>query len=385
MTSSILGDFNPIPPLAEELSLPAAGVEATVRLLREGNTVPFIARYRKEATGGLDEVQIRSIQERHDYLHQLDARRRTILSTIDEQGALTGKLKSKILDCTSKTELEDLYLPFKPKRRTRASMARERGLEPLAQRLRDLPSTASPVEAARDFVDPERDVPDVAAALAGARDIIAEAVSESIEARSRVRKALRSHGVLTSRVVRGKKDEGKKFEQYFDYREPVRRVPSHRYLAMLRGEREKTLRVRIELENQNERLVGEIRRVAGWRGGSRFSGEVAMAVEDSLTRLLHPTLESEIRAELKIEADRSAVEVFANNLEKLLLAAPLGNQSVLGIDPGIRTGCKCVSVNTTGKLIDHLTIYPVGRQSQQRAENDFLVFLKKASPQAISG
>jgi len=353
-----------------------------VTLLGEGNTVPFIARYRKEATGGLDEVQIRTIQERHEYLRELEDRRRKVLQTIEEQGALTPDLRRRIEACGSKTELEDLYLPYKPKRRTRASMARERGLEPLAILLRSLPANGSPAEAAHAYVDLERDVPDVEAALAGARDIIAEQVAEDPQIRARVREAITRHGVLTSVVARGKKEEGRKFEKYFDHREPVRSIPSHRYLAILRGEAEKILKVRIEIDP--ERLLGELRRRFGWHGGSRFSDQVSEAIQDSLTRLLHPSLESEIRADLKVASDRAAVGVFASNLENLLLSAPLGNRPVVGIDPGIRTGCKCVSVDETGKLLDHRTIFPIGRQAQDRAARQFAELVRASQPAAIA-
>ena len=375
-------DFDPVPLIATELSIPPSGVAAVATLVAEGNTVPFIARYRKEATGGLDEVQIRAIQERHEYLRELEDRRRKVLLTIEEQGALTPDLRRRIEACSSKTEIEDLYLPYKPKRRTRASMARDRGLEPLAVLMRSLPSNGTPPEAARPYVNAERDVPDIDAALAGARDIIAEEVAEIPAIRARVRGELMRRGVLTSSVIRGKKDEGRKFEKYFDHREPVRHIPSHRYLALLRGQAKKVLRVRVELDH--DRLLGDLRRLSGWRGGSRFSDQVAMAIEDSLARLLHPSLESEVCADLKVRSDRAAVEVFASNLENLLLTAPLGNRSVIGIDPGIRTGCKCVSVDETGKLLGHITIFPVGRQAQDRAAQQFVEFVRNSKPRAIA-
>ncbi len=374
--------FDPVPSLAEELSLPLQSVAAVVGLLSEGNTIPFIARYRKEVTNGLDEVQIRAIQERNEYLCELENRRRKIIATIDEQGALTDDLRQRLLTCSSKTDLEDLYLPYKPKRRTRASMARERGLEPLAEWMRTLPRSPGPEEAARKYVDPNGEVPDVESALAGARDIIAESIAENAETRALVRDAMTRHGVVTSKVVRGKKEGGEKFELYFDYRESVKSIPSHRYLAILRGENEKILRMRIELDHES--LLSEIRRRSGWRDGTACSGEIATAIEDSMTRLLHPSLESDVCWELKQAADRAAVEVFANNLENLLLAAPLGSRSVIGIDPGIRTGCKCVSVDDTGKLLHHITIYPVGRQQQDRAAGQFLEFLRKFNPRAIA-
>ncbi len=228
--------FNPAPLIARELDLPRSSVDAVVRLLAEGNTVPFIARYRKEVTGSLDEVQIRAVEERQDYLTGLDTRRKAILASIEEQGKLDDGLRARIEACTTKAELEDLYLPFKRKRRTRATMARERGLEPLALRILDQPAQGQPLVEARAFVDPEKGVDDAEAALAGARDICAEKVAESADVRSAVRRRYSREGKLLAAVVKGKEDEGRKFSDYFDYSEAVSSIPSHRFLAAQRGE-----------------------------------------------------------------------------------------------------------------------------------------------------
>ncbi|MCA8959856.1 MAG: RNA-binding transcriptional accessory protein [Planctomycetes bacterium] len=376
--------FDPVPAVSHELELSPSAVAAVVRLLDEGNTVPFIARYRKEATGGLDEVQIRAVADRAGYVRELEERRRTVIDSIEGQGKLTDDLRRRLEACATKTELEDLYLPYRPKRRTRATLARERGLEPLAELLRRSPSEGTPEEAARPYIDPDREVPDIEAALAGARDIVAEMIAESAEVRAHVREVLARRGVLTARVVRGKKDEGAKYAQYFDYREPVPRVAPHRYLAMRRGEREGVLRVRIEVEPAD--LALDVADRIGYRRGTAYSGQMREAIEDSVERLLLPSLDTEVRTELGEEADRSAVDTFASNLEDLLLAPPFGDRRIVAIDPGIRTGCKCVGLDETGRLLRYETIFPLtnGSRDRDRAIETLRDLVRDVRPDAIA-
>ena len=356
--AEIATSFDPAPRIAEELRLPAAGVRAVARLLDEGATVPFIARYRKEQTGGLDEVAIRAIEEKRDYILELEARRRTILDAIEEQGKLTPELKRALEACRVKTDLEDLYLPFKAKRRTRAMMARERGLEPLAKRILAQPPSGDPRREAAPFVDPAREVPDVDAALAGARDIIAEIVTERPDVRTLVRARFDGEGIVECAAVAAKTKVPTKFEAYYDFAERAKTIPSHRFLAILRGEEEGILRVKIRVDE--DALAFEIAGRVGWRRGGPFAGELQTAVVDGTKRLLVPSIESDMRADLKEASDVLAVKVFAENVSKLLLAPPLGRRTVLGIDPGQRTGCKCVVVDDTGKLLTHALIQLVG-------------------------
>jgi uncharacterized protein len=350
--------FDPVPVLAEELNLPRGGVASVVKLLAEGGTVPFIARYRKEATGGLDEVAIRAIEERRAYLLDLEERRGAVLAEIHKQGKLTDALSKKILACRTKAELEDLYLPFKPKRRTRAIIAKERGLEPLADRMWAQPLDGDGPDAfAKGFVKPDKEVPDVAAALAGARDICAERIAESADIRKLTREAFAKEGII--RVTKNEEHEGKvtKFDMYANFEEAIATIPSHRYLAIRRGETEGVLRAGIDLESA--RLLPPILRLSGYNDKSPWATELSKAAEDACRRLLLPSVQSDVRVDLKMAADRAAVEVFAQNLRELLLAAPFGTKTVLGIDPGQRTGCKCAVVDETGKLLTHQTIYLV--------------------------
>jgi uncharacterized protein len=375
--------FDPAPLIAAELALPAPRVAATMRLLAGGNTVPFVARYRKEATGGLDEVAIRSIQERGAYLADLEQRRQTVLASIDEQGKLTDRLRREIAAATTKAALEDLYLPFRPKRRTRATIARERGLEPLAARLRALPDTGDPEAEAARHVAPERGVADVAAALQGARDIVAEWVSEQAPVRTLVRRTVEERGQLVSTADPAKTKQPTRFEQYYDHRERLRGIPSHRFLAMRRGEREGVLRVRVEVDEPRLRagLLEHLR----FRPRSPFAAQFETAVGDALRRLLLPSVETEVRAEAKLAADREAVDVFAQNLENLLLASPLGARPVVGIDPGIRTGSKCAMVDAGGRFLDHVTIFlGQGREREAAARRDLAAFIARHRPAAIA-
>ncbi|HZF51241.1 MAG TPA: Tex family protein [Polyangiaceae bacterium] len=356
-TSPAPRPFDPVPILAEELNLATHGVSAVVKLLAEGATVPFIARYRKEATGGLDEVAIRTIEERRTYLLELEERRGSVLSEIEKQGKLTEALSKKILACRTKAELEDLYLPYKPKRRTRAIIAKERGLGPLADRMWAQPLDGSPEAEAKAYVSAEKEVPDLAAALAGARDICAERMAESAEVRKMAREAFAREGVV--RVSKNEEHAGKatKFDMYATFEEPVANIPSHRYLAIRRGETEGVLRASIELDA--EKLLPDVLRLSGHNEKSSWAGELFKAGQDALRRLLLPTVQSDVRVDLKMAADRAAVEVFAQNLRELLLSAPYGTHTVLGIDPGQRTGCKCAVVDATGKLLEHTTIFLV--------------------------
>jgi uncharacterized protein len=379
----LLPPFDPVPALAEELSLPRSGVGAVVKLLAEGATVPFIARYRKEATGGLDEVQIRAIEERRTYLLELEERRRSVLDEIHKQGKLTDDLKKKILACTTKAELEDLYLPFKPKRRTRAIIAKERGLLPLADRMWSQPLDGKPEEEAKAFVNAAKEVPDVVAALAGARDICAERISENADIRKLVRDAYMKDGVI--KVKKNEEHEGKatKFDMYATFEEAVGTIPSHRYLAIRRGEAEGVLRANVEMDG--EPLYPVIGKMVGLNGKSPWAEELNKAVTDAYKRLIAPSVQIDVRVELKQSSDRAAVEVFAQNLRELLLAAPFGTKTVLGIDPGQRTGCKCVVVDDTGKLLEHTVIYLVqGNDALERGKKTIRDLARKHGVRAIA-
>ena len=350
--------IDPTPRVAEELRLPLAGVRAVARLLGEGATVPFIARYRKEQTGGLDEVAIRAIEEQRDYLVELEDRRRTILSAIEEQGKLTPELRRAIETCRVKSELEDLYLPYKVKRRTRAMIARERGLEPLAKRILAQPQRGDPRTEAAVYVDPKKEVPDAEAALAGARDIVAEIVAERADVRAAVRARCDREGMVETSAVPAKTKVPTKFQAYYEFSERAKTIPSHRFLAILRGEEEGILRVKLRVDE--DALAFDVAGQVGWRRGGPFASELKDAVVDSTKRLLMPSIESDVRSDLKEASDLEAVKVFAENLQQLLLAPPLGRRTVLGIDPGQRTGCKCVVVDDTGKLLTHALIQLVG-------------------------
>jgi protein Tex len=354
--------FDPSSRIAEELKLPVRAVRAVAQLLADGATVPFIARYRKEQTGGLDEVAIRAVDEKRAYLLELDARRQTILRAIEAQGKLTPELRRDLEGCVSRATLEDLYAPYKTKRRTRASIARERGLEPLAKRIMAQPSQGDPRTEARAFVSAERGVPDVDVALAGARDIVAEVVADRADVRALARARFDREGVVESVRVPAKTKVPTKFEAYYEFQERCRTIPSHRVLAILRGEEEGVLRVKVRVDE--EALAFEAAKLVGWRRGTPFAVQLEAALVDSTKRLLGPSIESDVRADLKERADIEAVNVFAQNLAKLLLAPPFGRQVVVGIDPGQRTGCKCVVVDDTGKLLTHTALHLV--QGEER-------------------
>jgi len=374
--------FDPCSAIVRDLKLPAPGVSAALRLFGEGSTVPFIARYRKEATGGLDETQLRAIEERRDFHLELETRRDVILRSIEEQGKLNAELRAKLSHATSRAELEDLYLPYKPKRRTRATIAREKGLEPLGLRILAQPLEGDPLKEATRFVGPDR-AEDVEEALSLARDIAAEAVAEDAAVRALVRRSFGEEGQVVSEVTKAQATARTKFEQYYDYRESVRTIPSHRFLAVRRGEQEGVLKVGLEIDS--ERLLPRIAERMGVVRRSPFAQQLILAILDSYKRLLAPSAESDVLGELKTRADRGAIDVFADNLKNLLLAAPLGAQSVLGVDPGIRTGCKCAAVDATGKFLEHLTIFPgQGTAQTERAERDLLALVTRRRPVAIA-
>jgi uncharacterized protein len=355
--------------IIDETGLKPFQVQQTVELLAEGATVPFIARYRKEQTGELDEVQIRTIEERYAYFGELEERKVSILATIGEQGKLTPELQARIETTRLKTELEDLYLPYKPKRRTKATIARERGLEPLAELIaaQEL-TTGTPEEAALPFVDLEKEVPDARAALEGAGHILAERLSDDADARAMVRRLTWEQGIFSSRVSSDKRDQVTKFEMYYDYQEPMKSVPSHRMLAMRRGEKEEVLLLSI-LAPVEEILAGLKKRLV--KGESIFRSLLEAVAEDAYKRLIAISIEGELRLQAKNLADEAAIMVFAQNLRNLLLAPPAGGKRVLGIDPGLRTGSKLAALDGTGRFLEHVTIYPhtgEGRVPQSKKE-----------------
>ena len=350
--------------IAEQLNLGPRQVEKTIELLEQGATIPFIARYRKEVTGSLNEVQITAIRDLLVKLKELDKRREAILASINEQGKLTPELEKQILAATNMTELEDLYLPYKPKRRTRATMAIERGLEPLANELQKQYSCNISQMAAK-YVNPDKGVNTAEEALAGARDIIAERVSENAQARNRIRNIFRRSAQLTSKVVKNKEDEADKYESWFDWKENALRAPSHRILALFRGEEEGMLRVHVMPESDDSALEALERQFVSGRYES--SEQVRLAVRDGYKRLLQPSIETEFHNLLKEKADKEAIRIFADNLRQLLLASPLGQKRILAIDPGFRTGCKTVCLDAQGQLLHNETIYPFTSVREERA------------------
>ncbi len=356
--------------IAAELDIRPAQVEATLELFGEGATVPFVARYRKERTGDLDEVQLRQIAERHQYLTELGDRRQTVLAEIEGQGKLTPALKSAILACQQKTELEDLYLPYRPKRRTRATMAKEKGLEPLAQRIEALNKTGQRAvlrQEAKAFVKPDQGIESADAALQGAADILAEQVAERVDLRRYVRDRLLNQGCFTASVKKDHPEGTTKYEMYRAYQAPVRSIASHNLLALLRGDREGVLKIGLEVELEpllhslEQRVVKTS--VPDLR---RFYREL---LQDTYSRLLKPSLTSEVMAEKKVWADQVSIQTFEANLKNLLLSPPAGMKPTLGVDPGFRTGCKVAAVDDTGKFLEYQAIFPhqSARQRQQAA------------------
>ena len=340
--------------IAQELSLTPRQVAGTLALFDEGNTLPFVARYRKEATGGLDEVQLRDVRDRGAYLAELEERRAVILASVDEQGKLDPDLRARIERAETKQSLEDLYLPFKPKRRTRATIARERGLEPLAELLWSGTADDGAADgAAAGFVDETKGVTSAADALQGARDILAERVAEDAELRGHVRDLTRAKGSVRSRVMTGKEGEVSKFQDYYDFAQKLTEIPSHRLLAIRRGEEEGLLVWTVEAPT-DEILARLDRAVVAPRAARTQLGQV---VQDAYKRLLAPSIEVELRLELKAKADEEAIAIFGRNLEQLLLASPAGEKVVLGLDPGFRTGVKVAVVTRTGAIADTDTLY----------------------------
>ncbi|MFN7893461.1 MAG: Tex family protein [Pirellula sp.] len=343
--------------IAKQLAVHSRQVQAAIELLDAGNTIPFIARYRKEATRGLDEIALRAIEDAIVKARELFARKNTVLKSIAEQGLLTEELRKQIMDCKDLQTLEVIYLPFKPKRRTRATIARERGLQPLADiLLKQSRLGVSKSELLRRYVRPDMEVLDEEAALAGALDIVAETWADDAETRVWLAEQSKKHGRIASQVKRGKKEEADKFEMYVDHNESVARVPSHRFLAMKRGEEEGILRISLELDN--DRVVGQMQSYFLANPQFEFYRELQQTVEDCYERLLKPATESTVFQWLKERSDEEAITVFGKNLRELLLAPPAGPKVTLGIDPGFRTGCKLAVVDATGKYVAHTTIYP---------------------------
>lgn len=343
--------------IAAEFGYSPRQVRATAELLDDGATVPFISRYRKERTGSLDEVAIAAIRDRMRQLQQLNERRHAILASLQERELLTEELQNAIENAKGLPELEDIYLPYRPKRRTRAMIAREKGLEPLADSLLKQETSFDPLAAAEAFIDPEKGVEDSDAALAGARDILAESINESSEARAEVRELFKKRGTLRATVIKGKETEGAAYRDYFDWQEPLSKAPAHRIHAMLRAEREGIIRLAIRPEEESVLETLAHRFV---HGHSQAANQVTSAVEDGYKRLMAPSIENEIRSKLTEMADREAVRVFAENLQHLLLAPPLGQKRVLAIDPGYRTGCKVACLDAQGRLLTHTVVHVVG-------------------------
>lgn len=367
--------------IAAELSLSPRHVEAVITLLDEGGTVPFISRYRKEMTGTMDEVQVAAVRDRVMQLRELDKRREAILKSIEEQGKLTPELKAKIEAAATMTILEDLYLPYKPKRKTRASVAKEKGLEPLAKVIFEQ-GKLSPESEAESFISEEKGVANVEEALQGARDIIAEWASEDAEARTKIRNLFQSEGVVSSRVIKGKELEGAKYKDYFEWDEPLKNIPSHRLLAIRRGEKEGILSMdtfppeEMAVERLNKQFL---------KTSNEAAAQVEVALKDAYKRLIKPSIETEIRLEAKKRADLEAIGVFSENLKQLLMSSPLGQKAVMALDPGFRTGCKVVCLDKQGKLLEHTAIYPHEPQREvQKAGAIVMAFCQKHNIEAIA-
>jgi len=367
--------------IADLLNLNSKDVTATVNLLDEGATVPFISRYRKEVTGSLDEVQIAQIRDEIERLRQLEQRRESILKSIESQNKLTEELREKIMAAETLSKLEDLYLPYKPKRRTKATIAKEKGLEPLAHFILEQKNNAV-FEEAEKFISEEKEVPSVLEALQGARDIIAEIMSEDAINRETMRELFKKTAMVKSRLIKGKEEEGEKFEDYFEWEEKLSTCPSHRMLAMRRGEKEDILILDITVDNEEARGLLE-RKMITSRGES--ANQIKEAIEEGYKRLLQPGIEAEMRLLTKQQADEKAIIVFADNLRELLLASPLGEKTILALDPGFRSGCKLVALNKEGKLLEETVIYP--HEPQRRtteAEMILLAFCQRHHVEAIA-
>jgi uncharacterized protein len=370
--------------IATELGIPVRQVLAAIELLDAGNTIPFIARYRKEATGGLDEVALRAIEDALETATALAARKVTVLNTIAEQGQLTDELRAAIENCTDMRTLEAIYLPFKPKRRTRATIARERGLQPLADLIvRQEPLASSKQQTLQQFVNPEREVPDCDTALQGALDIIAEQWSEDLHTRNWMSTHALASGKVTSKVKRGKQQEADKYELYTDHQEPANRIPSHRLLAMLRGEAAGVLKVAVALDDSQ--VIAKLQSQWVQQRQFAFYDELAATVRDCYERLLLPATQSNVLQILKEQADEEAIAVFGKNLRELLMAAPAGPRVTIGIDPGFRTGCKVAVVDGTGKFLTHTAIYPTPpKRDTESAGRTLLQLIEKHQVELIA-
>ena len=369
--------------IADELKIQPRQVAATAKLFAEGATVPFISRYRKEATGSLDEVAVTTIRERLLSLADLDQRRETIVKSLGERNLLTDELKAAVAGADSVTKLEDIYLPYRPKRRTRATVAKEQGLEPLADILFKQEATTDPLAEAKAYVSTEKGVETFEAALAGARDIIAERVNDDPQARAKLRAVFQKQAVIKSRVALDKEEAGAKFKDYFDWSEPLETIPSHRLLAIRRGETEGFLLMRINVPDEEVLPVLEPLFVTGKGPAAQ---QVRLAVQDSYKRLLGSAIEVEMRIETKKRADVEAIRVFADNLRELLLASPLGRKNVLAIDPGFRTGCKIVCLDRQGKLLYNDVVYPSASSigEMREAAEALLSMIRKYQIEAIA-
>jgi len=367
--------------IADELKITSQQVNATVKLLDEGGTVPFISRYRKEATGSLDEVQIMSIKTEIERLRQLEVRRESILKSIESQGKLTEELKDKILEAETLSKLEDLYLPYIPKRRTRATIAKEKGLEPLALFILEQKNQNAFDEALK-FVNAEKEVENPEEALHGARDIISEIMTEDAVIREAIREQFKKTAIIKSKVIKGKEDAAQKFEDYFEWEEALASCPSHRMLAMRRGEKEDFLIIDIVIDEESARNTIEKKMITS-RG--ECAEQIKEAIVDGYKRLLAPSIEAETRLFTKQQADEKAIQVFADNLRELLLSSPLGQKAILALDPGFRSGCKMVALNAQGKLLEETVIYPHEPQRKvTEAENLVLAFCAKHNLEAIA-
>ena len=365
-----------VPTLSQEFSLPRPQVHRVVDLLDQGNTIPFLARYRKEQTGGLDEEVLRNFQERLEYLRHLAGRKAEVLRLIDEQGALTPEIRQALEKAATLQRVEDIYRPFRPKRRTRASVAKERGLEPLAQWLLSRPAAGDPAQEAARYVDSERGVESAEAALAGARDIIAELLADDPEVRQWTRQWTLERGVLVTEAT--DPQARTPYEQYYDFREAVARIRPHRVLAINRGEREKALRVRIEVPT--EPILAHLQRHLRKSGPRQSPADphLALAAEDAYQRLLAPAVERDVRALLTEKAEAQAIQVFAANLKALLLTPPIRGKRVMGVDPAYRTGCKLAVVDETGKLLEVAVVYPTPPQNRvAEAEKTLLALIER--------
>ncbi len=367
--------------ISKKLGISAGQIKATVELLEEGNTVPFISRYRKERTGNLDETQILNIKENFEYLNELNDRKKTVLKTIEEQGKLTDELKKKIEETFSKTELEDIYLPFKPKRRTKATIGKEMGLEPLANEI--IKAKGESLNSlAEKYVNPEKGVDSIEKAIEYAGFILAERFSEDGELRRRIRERFQREGVIKVSVTKEYKEKRSKYEMYYSFEESIGKIPSHRILAIRRGEKEKVLRSKIEIDT--DKAFQDVFPLF-FEKEHKYYRYLESVLLDSLKRLVFPSIELEIRMELKKRADLDAINVFAKNLENLLLMPPAGTLPVLGVDPGYRTGCKVVVLDETGKLLENTTIYPTKpHEKVEEAREAVLKLIEKYNVKAVA-